>query len=155
MGELNFMEEKSDGITRIPTVALRGMTVLPGLVIHFDLSREKSKKAVEQAMRNEQKIFLVPQIDVDVEDPDYDELYHTGCLAQIKQVTRMPENIVRVLVEGLGRGRLLGLAEESRFYLNGLVETVEHREHLRDTREDAENADVEEEAMVRNLRELF
>lgn len=149
------MSEIIDGNLKIPVVALRGMTVLPGLVIHFDLSREKSKKAVELAMRNDQKIFLVPQIDVDVEDPDYDEVYHTGCFAQIKQVTRMPENIVRVLVEGLGRGKLQGFDEESRFYLNGIVEEVATLEHLRDTEEDAEEADIQEEAMIRNLKELF
>lgn len=139
---------------RLPVVALRGMTVMPGLVIHFDLSRTKSILAVEQAMVNDQMVFLAAQLDPDVEDPRFDQLYHVGSLAVIKQVTRMPENVIRVLVEGLDRGEMLSLTEEGS-YLAADVRRIEVRNHLRETREDEEAADIEEEAMLRNLAELF
>lgn len=138
---------------KIPAVALRGMTVLPGLVIHFDLNRGKSILAVEKAMMSDQKLFLVAQKDVEDEEPDFDSVYHIGCLAQIKQVTRLPENVMRVLVEGLERGRLKGFAEEGAFLL-GEIEIVEAPARLADSRKTA-GAAIEEEAMVRSLKELF
>ena len=118
---------------RMPVVALRGMTILPGMVIHFDLSRKKSILAVERAMGEDQRIFLVTQRDAEEEDPGYDGVYRMGSIAQIKQVTRLPENVVRVLVEGLWRGRLKGLDEEAE-YLCGDVEKVESPVSLADSR---------------------
>ncbi len=94
------MENTEERRIMVPAVALRGMTVLPGLVIHFDLNRGKSILAVEKAMMSDQRLFLVAQRDVEDEEPDFDGVYHMGCLAQIRQVTRLPENVVRVLVEG-------------------------------------------------------
>ncbi len=170
---MDILNENKNGITVCPTIALRGMTVLPGMVIHFDLSRDKSKRAVEQAMRADQKIFLVPQIDIDENDPDYDEVYHTGCFARIKQVTKLPENLMRVLVEGIGRGALKGFSEENNRYLIGIIEEITGKEHLREnivveiTEEETEGdpdrlieeaveaANTHEEAMVRSLREIF
>ncbi|HJA92031.1 MAG TPA: endopeptidase La [Candidatus Eisenbergiella merdipullorum] len=134
---------------RIPAVALRGMTMLPGLVIHFDLNRGRSILAVEKAMMSGKELFLVTQRNVEEEEPDFDSVYHMGCLAQIKQVTRLPENVVRVLVEGQERGRLVGFAEEGAFLL-GDVEPVNGPAHLSDSR-----SQVEEEAMTRSLKELF
>ena len=148
-------EEQNGNSTRVlqvPTVALRGMTVLPGLVIHFDLSRTKSILAVEQAMMSDQRVFLVGQKDVEEDDPDYTKVYHMGCLAQIKQVTRLPENVVRVLVEGLDRAILRGFSDEEKNYLVGEIEIVESPLHLEGV---AEGSTIEEEAMMRNLRELF
>ena len=84
---------------RVPAVALRGLTVLPGMVVHFDLNRGKSILAVEKAMMSDQRIFLVAQRDVEEDEPDFEGVYHMGCLAQIRQVTRLPENVTRVLVE--------------------------------------------------------
>ncbi len=141
-------------LLRIPAVALRGMTVMPGLVIHFDLSRTKSILAVEQAMMSDQRVFLTAQLDPDVEDPGFGQLYHVGSLAVIKQVTRMPENVIRVLVEGLDRGELISLTEDGS-YLAADVRRMEVRNHLRETSGDQEAADIEEEAMLRNLAELF
>ncbi len=142
---------------RMPVVALRGMTILPGMVIHFDLSRKKSILAVERAMGEDQRIFLVTQRDAEEEDPGYDGVYRMGSIAQIKQVTRLPENVVRVLVEGLWRGRLKGLDEEAE-YLCGDVEKVESPVSLADLRgEETGTAGtvIEEEAMLRSLKELF
>ena len=70
----------------LPTVALRGMTILPKMVVHFDVSREKSIKAIESAMMNEQKIFLVTQKDLEVEEPSFDDVYKIGVVAKIKQL---------------------------------------------------------------------
>ena len=150
-------EDSSARVLQVPAVALRGMTVLPGLVIHFDLSRAKSILAVEQAMMSDQRIFLVAQKDIENDDPNYEEVYHMGCLAQIKQVTKLPENVVRVLVEGIDRARLNGFLNKEERYLVSEIEVVKSPLHLNEGRygRSMEGADIEEEAMTRNLRELF
>ena len=150
-------EDSSARVLQVPAVALRGMTVLPGLVIHFDLSRAKSILAVEQAMMSDQRIFLVAQKDIENDDPNYEEVYHMGCLAQIKQVTKLPENVVRVLVEGIDRARLNGFLNKEERYLVSEIEVIKSPLHLNEGRHgrSMEGADIEEEAMIRNLRELF
>lgn len=132
---------------RIPAVALRGMTILPDMMIHFDLSREKSIQAVEQAMGADQNIFLIAQRKPDVENPGREDLYTVGCFARIKQVTKLPDNLVRVLVEGTGRGVLCSLDGEVQNYLLAEAERIEEDGHLDDA--------LEEEAMGRNIREMF
>ncbi len=107
----------SDISITVPAVALRGMTILPGMVAHFDVSRAKSIKAVEEAMMGEQNIFLVTQRDVEDDDPQIDDLYHIGILAKIKQVIKMQHGIVRILVEGEKRAELLGFVESKSFLL--------------------------------------
>lgn len=83
----------------MPTVALRGMTILPEMVVHFDVSRSKSMEAVQQAMQNEeQKIFLVAQRELNIEDPGQQDVFEMGCVAAIKQVIKMQKNILRVLI---------------------------------------------------------
>ena len=89
-------------IMKMPAVALRGMVILPGMVAHFDVSRAKSIKAVEEAMMDEQKIFLVAQKDVEQENPDIEDLFKIGIIAEVKQVIKLQNNIVRILVEGKG-----------------------------------------------------
>lgn len=96
-------------IITIPVIALRGVTVLPGMMIHFDISREKSITAVEKAMVGDQRIFLVTQKNPDDMDPLEEQLYHIGTMALIKQIVRMPGSVVRVMVEGLERAELLCL----------------------------------------------
>ena len=90
-------------IVRIPAVALRGMVILPGMIAHFDVSREKSIKAVEASMMDEQKIFLVAQRDVEQEEPSVEDLYKIGIIAEVRQVIKLQNNIVRILVEGIER----------------------------------------------------
>lgn len=135
MDNLNYM---------LPAVALRGLTILPDMIIHFDLSRKKSIQAIENAMMEEQKIFLVTQRDMETEDPGKEELYSVGTIALVKQVTRLPHNIVRVLVEGLERGRLIQLDEAVTDYLYAEVETV--------TEDESGIAELEEEAMQRHIK---
>ena len=130
----------------IPTVALRGMVILPRTIIHFDLSRKKSIAAVEQAMVVNQRIFLVTQKETEDKDPDFEGVYHIGTVALVKQVIKMPNNIVRVMVEGISRGKLLGLTE-NQVYLEGEVKEINEPANLRGT--------VQEEAMVRQIKELF
>ncbi len=117
----------------IPAIALRGMTVLPGVVAHFDISRDKSIKAIETAMNENQKIYLVTQRDTEVDTPKLDDLFEIGTVADIKQVIKMQNNIVRVLAEGVNRARILGFGE-SEAYLAAEVEYLEEvEEHLPDT----------------------
>ena len=96
-------------IMKMPAVALRGMVILPGMVAHFDVSRAKSIKAVEEAMMDEQKIFLVAQKDVEQENPDIEDLFKIGIIAEVKQVIKLQNNIVRILVEGKERAELSAL----------------------------------------------
>ena len=90
----------------IPAVALRGMTILPGMVAHFDISRDKSLRAVEEAMKGDQKLFIVTQKDTEKEDPQGEDLYEVGLLAVVRQVVKLQKNIMRVLIEGIGRAEI-------------------------------------------------
>lgn len=96
-------------IMTLPTVALRGMTILPGMVAHFDVSRECSIHAVEEAMMGKQEIFLVTQRDTQVEEPQAEDLYQVGMIAKIKQVIKLQTKVIRVLVEGIERAELAKL----------------------------------------------
>lgn len=87
-------------IVTMPAVALRGMVILPGMIAHFDISREKSIKAIERCMMESQKIFLVTQRDVEQENPGTEDLFEIGVVAEVKQVIKLQNNIIRILVEG-------------------------------------------------------
>lgn len=99
-------------IRTLPVIPLRGLTVLPTMVLHFDISREKSVRAVEKAMAADQTIFLVTQQNPDENNPGLRGLYEIGVSAQIRNVAKLPKDIVRVMVEGTARGRLLGIQEK-------------------------------------------
>lgn len=131
----------------MPAVALRGMTILPGMVAHFDVSRPKSIQAVEEAMIGEQKLFLVTQKDLGVENPGLEELYHIGMVAEIKQVIKMQNNIVRILVEGRERAELAGLVQTEPFFMAEIFEIED----------DSENAysPVVKEGMLRAIQEIY
>ena len=130
---------------KIPTVALRGMTILPGIVAHFDVSRSKSVRALETAMMGDQMIFLVTQRNVEKEEPELEDLYHIGIIAVIKQVIKLQNNVVRVLVEGETRAYLESMEQEE-FLLAG-VQPMNKEEEL---------LPVEvQEAMMRGIRETF
>ena len=90
-----------ENFKKLPVIALRSMTILPDTMIHFDLIRKKSILAAEQAMSEDQEVFLVTQCHAETEDPQAEDLYQIGCIAKVKQVTKLPDNLVRVLVEGL------------------------------------------------------
>ncbi len=134
-------------ISVLPTVALRGTTILPDTIVHLDVSRERSIKAVEAAMLHDQKIFLITQRDPEMETPGLKDLYQVGTIAYIKQVVKLPQNLVRVLVEGKERAELLNLEQEYPF-LKSEAALFE--------REEAEHyAPPVKEAMHRSIRELF
>ena len=134
-------------IVRMPAVALRGMVILPGMIAHFDISRDKSIKAVEKAMMEEQKIFLAAQKDVEQEEPGIDDLYQVGIIAEVKQVIKMQNNIVRILVEGKERAKLESFVETTEYLLAEVL-------RLEDDTEE-ELAPEVKEAMVRSLSETF
>lgn len=138
------MEEKKRNLT-LPAVALRGLTIMPDMIIHFDLSRDKSIVAVQQAMLADQRMFVVAQKNPDVEEPAVEDLYQVGTVVLVKQITKLPNGIVRILVEGLFRARIDGLAEEDYLAVDLTV--------LDDEPQDKD--DIEEAAMVRSLQELF
>ena len=144
--EIMRVEEKQEE-TGVPAVALRGLTVMPDMMIHFDLSRKVSINAVEKAMTGNQKVFLVTQKDPNVNEPNQEDVYEIGTVAVVKQITKMPGNIVRVLVDGLEKARLLSFEEENREYLSAFIQEIPV---------DSEQLDeVEKEAMMRSLKELF
>ena len=130
----------------MPAVALRGATILPDMIVHFDISREKSIRAVEEAMTQDQKIFLVTQKSPEVELPRFGDLHRIGTVAVIKQVVRMPKNVIRVLVEGQERGELTEL-EEDLPYLEAEVAAFDIVQE--------EYPDTVQEAMLRSLKEIF
>lgn len=134
-------------IQLLPAIALRGTTILPGMIVHFDVSREKSVKAIEAAMLNDQKIFLVTQKDPEVETPEISDLYHVGTIAYIKQVVKLPKNLLRVLVEGTERAELLSFSQEAPF--------LESEVSVLTAEEEEEYPPAVREAMCRSLRELF
>ena len=130
----------------LPSIALRGTTILPGMIVHFDVSRERSVKAIEAAMLHDQKIFLVTQIDPEVETPDLAGVYQVGTIAYIKQVVKLPQNLLRVLVEGTGRATLVKFEQEFP-YLKSEITPVDD--------EEIQMPESVMEAMHRSLKELF
>ena len=131
----------------LPAIALRGTTILPDMIVHFDVSRERSVKAIEEAMLHDQKIFLVTQKDPKVETPGIMDLYQVGTIAYIKQVVKLPDHLFRVLVEGRERAELLRLEQETP-YLK--AETASF-----DQQDDERFPEPVKEAMQRSMRQLF
>ena len=133
-------------ISILPAIALRGTTILPDMIVHFDVSRERSVKAIEAAMLHDQKIFLVTQKDPEIENPKLSELYQVGTVAYIKQVVKLPHDLIRVLVEGIERAELLGLDQEEPFLKAETALFEPDGEHY---------AKTLREAMFRSIQELF
>lgn len=129
----------------LPVIALRGMTILPGMVVHFDVSREKSVNALEQAMVLDQQIFLITQKNPEEEEPSLDDLYTMGVIAHVKQLIKLQNNVIRVLVEGQKRAVLKGFVQEEP-YLSGEIELAASEEELEET---------VKEAMLRIVRDLL
>lgn len=136
----------SELIQMLPVVALRGMTVLPDMVIHFDVSRERSVHAIEQAMLREQRLFLVTQKNTQAENPGLEDLYRIGTIASVKQVIKLPHNILRVLAEGLERGELSHIDLDGDYPEAEVIRFEEEPESL--------SSDIRE-AMIRSLKETF
>lgn len=134
-------------IVRIPAVALRGMVILPGMIAHFDVSREKSIKAVEASMMDEQKIFLVTQRDVEQEEPSVEDLYKIGIIAEVRQVIKLQNNIVRILVEGIERAELSSFLDNPDYLMAEVIRF--------DAEVDEGLPEEAKEAMVRSIQETF
>ena len=137
-----------DIIQVMPAVALRGMTILPDMIVHFDVSRSKSKKAIERAMTANQKLFVVTQRDPDIENPEKEELFTTGTIVTIKQMTKLQHGLIRVLVEAVERAELIDFLETKDF-LEAEVTTANNDNDLDELSEECV------EAMLRALLETF
>ena len=130
----------------LPAIALRGTTILPDMIVHFDVSRERSVKAIEAAMLHDQMIFLITQKNPEIEKPGIADLYKVGTVAYIKQVVKLPHNLLRVLVEGKSRAELLNLEEEEPYLKAEVTGFESDADHYSDT---------VREAMHRSIRTLF
>ena len=137
-----------DEIRMLPAVALRGITILPGMIAHFDISREVSIKAVERAMKDGDSIFLVTQKDTNKENPEIEDLQSIGVIAEIKQVVRLQNDIIRVMVEGEQRAEVYEIAQDQQDYLKARV--------IAYIEEDEKHLPAQaEEAMVMSVQETF
>ena len=134
-------------IKSLPMVALRGMTIMPEMVVHFDVSREKSIAAIQEAMAGDQKIFLVAQRSIETDDPIQEDVYEVGTVGTIKQIMKLPKHIVRVLVSGETRGILKQLQQDTP-YLRAEVEVIEESDLVIQD-------DLNGEAMARSLKDTF
>lgn len=134
-------------IKSLPMVALRGMTIMPEMVVHFDVSREKSIAAIQEAMEGDQKIFLVAQRSIETDDPIQEDVYEVGTVGTIKQIMKLPKHIVRVLVSGETRGILKQLQQDTP-YLRAEVEVIDESDLVIQD-------DLNGEAMARSLKDTF
>lgn len=134
-------------IKSLPMVALRGMTILPEMVVHFDISRERSVAAVQEAMVEDQKIFLITQRELDTENPGQKDVYEVGTIASVRQIIKLPKRILRVLVSGEKRG-VLKSVEYDTPYLRAQVEMPEEPEVTLPL-------DLNGKAMERGLKDIF
>lgn len=134
-------------IKSLPMVALRGMTIMPEMVVHFDVSREKSIAAIQEAMAGDQKIFLVAQRSIETDDPTQEDVYEVGTVGTIKQIMKLPKHIVRVLVSGETRGILKQLQQDTP-YLQVEVEVIDESDLVIQD-------DLNGEAMARSLKDTF
>ena len=135
---------------KIPAVALRGLTIFPGMIIHFDLSRKKSIEAVSRAMTQKQEIFVITQKDTENDNPEQEDVFEIGTLVTIKQVTKLPNHIVRVLVEGTYRARLICFDENNKSYLSADICSTED-----ESSGSFKDESIEDIAMIRVIMELL
>lgn len=144
--EARTASQQDGDLQVMPAVTLRGLTVFPDMIIHFDLSREKSALAVEAAMMGSQRLFVVTQKEPLEEEPDIEQLYPVGTIVLVKQVTKLQGSMIRVLIEGISRAKLVAFSEGSDF-LTAQIIPLEADGAMLD--------EVEKEAMLRTLKEEF
>ena len=133
-------------IRRIPCLTLRGLTVFPYMVLHFDVGREKSIAALEEAMIEDQELFLVTQKDAKDDDPGFDDIYKVGTVSKVKQLLKLPGDTISVLVEGIRRGRIVEFVSRKPYIE---VDIEEEKE------DDGKEVTLEQEALMRSLLEVF
>jgi len=139
------MQETKDNIKRVPLLPLRGLSIFPYMVLHFDVGREKSIRALEEAMINDQLIFLVTQRDAHTDLPGTEDFYEVGTVSKIKQLLKLPGDTIRVLVEGITRAEVREIISEEPYFL---VDVLEHEEEQR-------IGELELEALKRSVLEVF
>ncbi len=139
------MSKKNIRTRQMPLLPLRGLTVFPYMVLHFDVGRQKSIAALEDAMVNDQDIFLVTQKEPEIEEPDKDSLFKVGTVSKIKQLLKLPGDTIRVLVEGINRGRIIEFLENDKFFEVLIEEQVDQ----------GESDPLEEEALMRTVIDSF
>ena len=132
-------------ILQLPAIALRGMTVLPAMIVHFDVSRDKSIRALDVALSGDDRIFLITQKDAQADDVDLTGLYATGTICRIRNITRLPHGLVRVMVEGLAKAQLIYLGTDEDYLVAGVEQMTE--------RFDA--PDNEQIGMIRAMKDIF
>ena len=135
----------SENLMALPLIPLRGISIFPNMIIHFDVGREKSKAAIEAAMEKQTDIFLATQKDYEIEDPEIGDIYNIGTICKVKQIIKLPNDVIRVLVEGLDRGEIKEL-DSSEEYLKVSVERIEEPSN-----EQYENI----EAYINSLKKSF
>lgn len=135
----------SSNIRRLPLLPLRGLSIFPYMVLHFDVGREKSIKALEEAMINDQLIFLVTQMDANTDLPEEDDFYRVGTISKVKQLLKLPGDTIRVLVEGISRAEIQTIVSDDPFFLADVVE------YSNDIDED----DPEIQALKRSVTDAF
>jgi ATP-dependent Lon protease len=139
------MTKRNEGIKRLPLLPLRGLSIFPYMVLHFDVGREKSIRALEEAMISDQLIFLVTQKDAHTDLPDTEDFYEVGTISKIKQLLKLPGDTIRVLVEGISRAEIKEIVSEEAYFLVDVVEHVEIQEA----------GDTELEALRRSVLDVF
>ena len=137
--------DRADHIVTLPVLPLRGLVLFPDMMLHFDIGRKKSALAIDQAMRTNQTIFITAQRDVNIHDPKTTDLYKVGTIARVVQVLKQPENVIRVVVEGICRAVVLGYEKESPFF-TAQVEKI-HKEPSAPS--------VTELALIRSAKGIF
>ncbi len=139
--------DKNAKITQLPAIALRGLVVFPGNLVHFEVGRERSIAAIEWAMESNSPIFLVTQKDLDIDNPDKDDLYQYGVVCDVKQILRGNENIVKILVEGKFRAKVSSIDDSGKFLLANIKYTP--------LKKNPPAQSEEVEALVRTLKDVF
>jgi len=139
------MRRRKESIKRLPLLPLRGLNIFPYMVLHFDVGREKSVRALEEAMINDQFIFLVTQKDARTDLPDAKDFYEVGTISKIKQLLKLPGDTIRVLVEGISRAEIKEIISEETFFLVDVEERLEIQGA----------GDLEMEALRRSVLEVF
>lgn len=146
-GEDSMKEKKVTTSTRtIPLIPLRGLTVFPYMVIHFDVGRERSINALEEAMVNDQLVFLVAQKEAEINAPTLEDIYEVGTIAKIKQMLKLPGDTIRVLVEGISRGKIMNVLQETPYFQVEIEEKNYKNEVM---------IDSEAEALMRSVIDAF
>ncbi|MFA7572750.1 MAG: LON peptidase substrate-binding domain-containing protein, partial [Lutispora sp.] len=135
----------SSNTKRLPLLPLRGLSIFPYMILHFDVGREKSIKALEEAMINDQLIFLVTQMDANTDLPEEEDFYKVGTISKVKQLLKLPGDTIRVLVEGISRAEIDSIISQEPYFL---VDVIEHDD-------DIEDDSAEIEALKRSVTDSF